>query len=121
MRTQLSMEIEEGRAAALMGLPESANPYRRHFTGRLHECAANWASGWNSVQQGQKETKPATSTGTLEVAAGMPRYQRRVSGNAAKLACSTSPQAAAERYYKCPRCGYFAFDGKECMDCGFRP
>lgn len=48
-RTQLSIEIEEGRAAALFGLPESANPYKGHYTGRLHECAANWASGWASV------------------------------------------------------------------------
>ena len=22
--------------------------------------------------------------------------------------------------YKCPMCGYFAFDGAECFDCGFR-
>lgn len=26
----------------------------------------------------------------------------------------------ANRYYKCPRCGYWAFDGYECHDCGFR-
>jgi len=23
-------------------------------------------------------------------------------------------------YGKCPRCGYFAFDGYECHDCGYR-
>lgn len=22
-------------------------------------------------------------------------------------------------YMKCPRCGYYAFDGSECMDCGY--
>lgn len=23
-------------------------------------------------------------------------------------------------YYKCPACGYWAFDGRECHDCGYR-
>lgn len=22
-------------------------------------------------------------------------------------------------YAKCPRCGYYAFDGEECHDCGY--
>lgn len=54
MRSQLNMELEEGRAAALMGLPESANPYAGRFEARYDECARNWASGWASVAQGRR-------------------------------------------------------------------
>lgn len=24
-----------------------------------------------------------------------------------------------DNYYKCPRCGYYAFDGSYCWDCGY--
>lgn len=24
-------------------------------------------------------------------------------------------------YSKCPVCGYYAFNGEECFDCGYRP
>jgi hypothetical protein len=24
-------------------------------------------------------------------------------------------------YYRCPACGYWAFNGIECFDCGYRP
>lgn len=24
-------------------------------------------------------------------------------------------------YYKCPCCGYWAFTGAYCLDCGYRP
>src|SRR3990172_2039381 len=30
-------------------------------------------------------------------------------------------QSPVARLSKCPRCGYYAFDGYECFDCGFRP
>lgn len=49
IRSQLSMEIEEGKAAARLGLPLSANPYRRpeaQALPRWDELARNWESGW---------------------------------------------------------------------------
>lgn len=48
-RSQLSMELEEGRAARMFGLPISANPYRKpeaQALPRWDEIARNWESGW---------------------------------------------------------------------------
>lgn len=48
-RAQLSLELEEGRAAGLLGLPITANPYRKpeaQVLPRWDELARNWESGW---------------------------------------------------------------------------
>lgn len=30
------------------------------------------------------------------------------------------PNSTAGVYYRCPACGYYAFNGIECFDCGYR-
>ena len=54
-RSQMSLELDEGKAAALLGLPISANPYRRvigivNTPYRVDEMARNWESGWVSCR-----------------------------------------------------------------------
>jgi hypothetical protein len=58
-RSQRSLELECGRAAALLGLPASANPYRSYIDTknapyRVDELARNWDSGWASIPREQR-------------------------------------------------------------------
>jgi hypothetical protein len=53
MRSQLGLELDEGRAAFLLGVPYSANPYRTaaaHCLPRWDEIARNWESGWRKAE-----------------------------------------------------------------------
>ncbi len=65
MRNQVSAELEEGRAAALLGVPKDRNPYRANFysakpLSRAGEMMRNWDSGFASVpveQEGKLLTR----------------------------------------------------------------
>lgn len=52
-RSQLSMELEEGRAAFMLGVPYTSNPYRKpeaQHMERWDEAARNWESGWKAAE-----------------------------------------------------------------------
>lgn len=52
----------------------------------------------------------------LETNACFPKFEIRDAGRWVKL----GKVARAKRgYSKCPRCGYWAYDGFECFDCGY--
>ena len=61
IRTQLSMELEEGRGAALMGISFKENPYRKPAAllgplvpYRVYEMARNWESGWAAIPESDR-------------------------------------------------------------------
>jgi len=60
-RSQLSMELEEGRAAFMLGVPYTSNPYRKPEAQRMarwDEAARNWESGWKAAEGKDEPEKP---------------------------------------------------------------
>lgn len=68
MRSQLSWELEEGRAARLLGLSAADNPHRKairtmpenRLPYRIYEIASNWDAGW--VQENGRLARAMDST-----------------------------------------------------------
>ena len=59
--SQLSMELEEGRAAFMLGVPYTSNPYRKPEAQRMarwDEAARNWESGWKAAEGKDESERP---------------------------------------------------------------
>lgn len=48
------------------------------------------------------------------------KYCAMLAANCAPAARLSARDRRENNYSKCPACGYFAFNGVECFDCGYR-
>lgn len=48
------------------------------------------------------------------------KYCAMLAANCAPAAKLSAKDRRENNYSKCPSCGYWAFDGSQCYDCGYR-